>query len=452
MSGISDPSATMNKESTNNSLLESTFLDLSLDMQQTLAHYILQGKGIQDLINKIAKKTGCCIVLEDSVPSILAVSFAQDNSSQNDQLRPYLSLQTSPSLSSKLYTKITLRKQLSITDQYQEITINRLLTPVKAGNELLGFLSFLKINTPYSELEMKLAQHVVDFLSALMAHDRKIAEIELKLKGNFVEDLISGNYLDIESIKARARALEYDITIPNRVLVAQFDEAKQFSRYKNPDEQNNFRHELVKKIQSVTALTAPSMAVSGNNEIIILVQNDKSNQSFEEIKHIAQEIIKEVSPLLKTKLYIGIGSRCSELKDYKRSYLTAKKALEIGEYMITEGQIRSFEQFKIHALFLSTLNPAELYSYARKLLQPLLDYDDKHNAELIKTLQEFLYLRNNVEGTAKSLNMSVSGIKYRLQKIQKITGYNLKDHKLCFDLQLALIILQLFGEYNVLNG
>ncbi|NLM21923.1 MAG: hypothetical protein GX207_09295, partial [Peptococcaceae bacterium] len=319
-------------------------------------------------------------------------------------------------------------------------------------NELLGFLSFLKINTLYSELEMMLAQQVANFLAVLLAHDRKIAEIELKLKGNFVEDLISGNYLDIESIKARARALEYDITIPNRVLVAQFDEAKQFSRYKNNDEQNSFRHELIKKIQSVTALTAPSMAVSGKNEIIILVQADKPNHTFEAIKHIAQEIIRKVSPLLKTKLYIGIGTRCTELEDYKRSYLSAKKALEIGEFMITEGQIRSFEQFKIHALFLSTLNPAELYSYARKLLQPLLDYDDKHNAELIKTLQEFLYLRNNVEGTAKSLNMSVSGIKYRLQKIQKITGYNLKDHKLCFDLQLALIILQLFGEYNVLNG
>ena len=45
--------------------------------------------------------------------------------------------------------------------------------------------------------------------------------------------------------------------------------------------------------------------------------------------------------------------------------MQAKKALEIGTYMITEGQVRSFEQFKVHALFLSTLKPAELYDYAR---------------------------------------------------------------------------------------
>ena len=319
MNDIYNSLSTINKEDANSHFLESDAFSIILDMQQSLAHFILEGKEIQEFIDKIAKKMECCIVLEDSTPSILAVSFAQDDSPRNDQLRSYLSLQTSPSLKSYFCFKSTPNKQISITDQYQDLTIHRLLIPVKACSELLGFLSFLKIDTHFSGPEMILAQHVVNFLAVLLAHDRKIAEIELKLKGNFVEDLIFGNYLDIESIKARARALEYDITVPNRVLVAQFDEAKQFTGYKNKDEQNSFRHEIVKRIQSVTALIAPSMAVSVNNEIIILVQADKPNHSFEAIKHIAQEIIREVSPLLKTKLFIGIGSLCTELQDYKRS-------------------------------------------------------------------------------------------------------------------------------------
>jgi DNA-binding PucR family transcriptional regulator len=147
-------------------------------------------------------------------------------------------------------------------------------------------------------------------------------------------------------------------------------------------------------------------------------------------------------------MYIGIGSICSALPDFPASYMAARKALEIGEYMITEGQVRSFEQFKVHALFLSTLKPAELYNYAREQLNALLIYDEKHSTDFLKTLQEFLYLRNNVEGTAKAIKMSVSGLKYRLQKIEKILGHDLKDYKVCFDLQLALVILQLFGEYR----
>jgi DNA-binding PucR family transcriptional regulator len=119
--------------------------------------------------------------------------------------------------------------------------------------------------------------------------------------------------------------------------------------------------------------------------------------------------------------------------------------------MITEGQVRSFEQFSVHALFLSTLKPAELYNYARSHLGALLDYDEKRGTELVKTLQEFLYLRNNIEKTARTINMSVSGLKYRLQKIEKIIGLELQDYKVSFDLQLALIILQLFGEYKIRN-
>jgi DNA-binding PucR family transcriptional regulator len=47
--------------------------------------------------------------------------------------------------------------------------------------------------------------------------------------------------------------------------------------------------------------------------------------------------------------------------------------------------------------------------------------------------------------------MSVSGLKYRLRKIERIIGLDLSDYKVSFDLQLALIILQLFGEYRIRN-
>jgi DNA-binding PucR family transcriptional regulator len=193
------------------------------------------------------------------------------------------------------------------------------------------------------------------------------------------------------------------------------------------------------------------MAIHKNDEIIMLVRQDNAASPIGPARKLAENIIGAVSPFFKVKLYIGIGNTARELADYQQSYLEAKKALEIGAYMITEGQVRSFEQFKVHALFLSTLKPAELVEYARSQLGALFDYDAQHKTELLKTLQEFLYLRNNVEGTAKNLSMSVSGLKYRLAKIERITGFDLRDYKVCFDLQLALIILQLFGEYRIRN-
>ncbi len=289
-------------------------------------------------------------------------------------------------------------------------------------------------------------EHTADCAAALLACDKRIAEMELRLKGDFIDDLLNENRLDAESIRNRARALEYDISAPHRVLVADFDDMKQFTSHNKGD----LKSDLVKRIHGLTALHAESMAAFKGNELIILVRDDApSAHSYDEIRRLAEALIEDTAPLLKSKMYVGIGNVCTGLSDYRESYLCAKKALEIGKYMITEGQVHSLEKFKTHALFLSTVKPDELYHYAKDQLGPLLDYDKKHRSELIKTLQEFLYLRNHVEETARSLNMSVSGLKYRLSKIEKILGHPLKDNKVSFDLQLALVILQLFGEYTV---
>jgi purine catabolism regulator len=319
-----------------------------------------------------------------------------------------------------------------------------LTLPLSFNGKRAGSLSVSRIERPFTEEDREVLSLAAGLFCVQLAQDKKIADIEFRLKGDFVADLISGRFADQESILSRARALDYDITAPHRVLVATIENLPL-----QVQETGTFRAEIVQLIQNRLRQTSKGMAVSGKNEFILLVRCAKNGDSIAESKALAETIIEEAATAYKAKMYIGIGKLCLTLDDFSQSYLEAKKALEIGEYMITEGQVRSFEQFKVHALFLSTLKPAELYNYAREQLDALLLYDQKHGTDFIKTLQEFLYLRNNVEGTAKSIGLSVSGLKYRLQKIEKILSHDLKDYKVCFDLQLALVILQLFGEYRV---
>lgn len=417
----------------------------ALEMQKSLAHYILNGIGVNEIVSELSKKAGCCAVLEDTAFSVLAAESGDPV--EYDLLKPYFSLKTG-STPDNPNLKNSLNIPVLMSEQYNGITVCRLVISVNAGTEPLGYLSLIKAGEGFTEREAALLKYAAGGAAVLLALSKKNAETELRLKGSFIDDLVSGNYLDMESIKIRARALEYDITTPHRVLVAQFDESRQFFGF-DKSEQSAFKNELVRRVHNLISLKEQSMAAYKNNEMIILVRNDMTKRSFEKTRRLCEEIIRDIAPMLKTKMYIGIGKACSKLEDYRQSYLSAKKALEIGSYMITEGQVFALEQFKMHTLFLSTLKPEELYAYANEQLGSLIEYDRKHQSELIKTLQEFLYLRNNIEATARSLNMSVSGLKYRLKKIEKIIGYDLKDHKICFDLQLALIVLQMFGEYRL---
>lgn len=422
----------------------------ALQVQTILTPLIAEGAETTQLIAAFSGAMNCTAVFENSKLSHQEVFF-EALPDEKEFLATHISLRDSPFFkSSAAFGKAEI-PAARITDEFSGLTLFRIVASVAASGERLGFLSLLRTSRPFDDDEAMTLGYAANLFAVNLMHHKRIAEVVLRLKGNFVDDLVSLRYSDPESILSRASALDFNLRLPHHVLVGEIDNIHQVTNHLKGDPQKviQFWTDLVEKIQSRLDNKGGGMVIHRSDEIIMLVCQAPGGSPTSSVKVLSQEIIDEVAKLFKAKLYIGIGTLCSELSDYQKSYQEAKKALEIGTFMLTEGQVRSFEQFKIHALFLSTLKPEALYDYARSQLGALLDYDALHETEFLKTLQEFLYLRNNIEKTARSLSISVSGLKYRLQKIEQILMLDLKDYKVCFDLQLALIILQLFGEYRI---
>lgn len=424
--------------------------EAALNLQAELARLIADGRDVGCLLAALGRSFKCAAVLED--PDLTSLEARLEALPGDcEKLTPLLSVKTSPSFMTDISITHPAASPIRVSDDIYGMTVHRLVGVATAGNERLGVVSLLRTDSPFDEDTPRVFYHACGLIAVYLAQQKRTAEIELRLKGNFVDDLVSQRYSDPESILSRAKALDFNPALPHRVLVGEIDNIGQIMSHLKNDAKAmaKFRTELIGRIQARLDGAGGGMVTHKNDEIILLVRQAEAGGSIGPAKTLAEEIIADAAAAFRVRLYIGIGRSCSALPQYHESYLEAKKALEIGAYMITEGQVRSFEQFRVHALFLSTLKPAELYEYARSQLGALLDYDEAHRTELLKTLQEFLYLRNSVEKTAKSLNMSVSGLKYRLAKIERIIGLDLRDYKVSFDLQLALIILQLFGEYKI---
>ncbi len=385
----------------------------SIDLQSVLLESMLNGGGISDVSKTISEYFNACISFKSINNS--SVSFAEQ-------------------IDADSYTFVIERN-------------------INAGGQHLGRLALGRDDEPFSDAESRLFEKAMEIVALQLYQDKKIADIEFRLRGNFIEDLVSSHFVDQDSIRIRARAINYDITATHRVLVAEFEDLSHVIKHQNhiTSALESFKSELAKNVHHHLNQLSEGMVMNRNDEMIILVRVDEKNSALSTLKSICEEIIDFIHFQYNIKMYIGIGNVCTELSDFSKSYHSAKKSLEIGEYMITEGQVRSLEQFTVHALFLSTVKPSELYNYARAHLEKLLVYDKEHGSELLKTLQEYLYLRNNVEKTARAINLSVSGLKYRLKRIEKIIGLELNDYKVSFDLQLALVIMQLYGEYRIRN-
>lgn len=398
----------------------------SISLIQTMIHALHEDKGLRELSGILAEFLHCGTGVLDMSGELMAEYYCGSCTPEQTEL---------------------LRKHIVSQRGSELLNIYQLSASLVYGDKSAGILSVARLNTPFTESDKGIIAQTTGLFCVRLSQEKKLAEIELRLKGNFVEDLVFARYSNPESIIGRARALNYNIMVPHRVLIVTIENIKQLEVHIGNDPLS-VKADILKMIQSCINQSGKGMVIVSKDEFVLIVQQNKADNDIKDIKAMAEKLVADAEALLKAKMYVGIGSLCNKLFDFSESYHTAKRALEIGEYMITEGRVRSFNQFRIHALFLSTLKPKELYDYAREQLEALLIYDREHGTELLKTMQEFLYLRNNVEGTARAINMSVSGLKYRLKKIEKILGIDLSDYKICFDLQLAFIILQLFGEYK----
>lgn len=429
---------------------QNRILEQAVTVHEQLTQCILQGKGVEDITANLAGLMKCTVILENRE---LAPQFIfPEKSATEEFLKPYLQIQSSPAFKKASPYYVKQKRPFQLVDAYDDFQIYRLVSPIIVGNELHGFISLLRTGRPFQEFEVITLEHAASVFALAILEEIKIGEVERRLKGDFIDDLISGNFSDSHSIVTRALGLQYDITLPHRVVVLDIHDFTKLVKTFRHNEKKilHFKTELVNTIQSCLDHLGKGMVINKSDNIIMLIQQRKSDNNESVTRQLAEKIINHVSGRFpKVTLTAGIGSSCTELSDYYHSFQSAQKAIEIGKALNKQGQAISLEQFGAHAMLFSAINPNDLYNFATGQLGALLAYDEAYQAEMIPTLQEFLNHRGNIEGTARSMNMSISGLKYRIQRIEEIAGLTLKDSQACFNLQLALNILQLAGKDKI---
>jgi DNA-binding PucR family transcriptional regulator len=102
--------------------------------------------------------------------------------------------------------------------------------------------------------------------------------------------------------------------------------------------------------------------------------------------------------------------------------------------------VLSSDQVASHELLLATVPPGVLRSFRERMLDPLLDYDASHRAELLPTLREFLACSGSWNACAARMYVHVNTVRYRIRRIEELTGRDLSSLDDQVDFFLALRI------------
>ena len=177
--------------------------------------------------------------------------------------------------------------------------------------------------------------------------------------------------------------------------------------------------------------------ISVGERDIVLVKEIKSDTDTADIEKIARQITDTISSEFYTKVSIGIGSAVDNIKDLARSFEEAQIALEVGKVFDTEKDIISYENLGIGRLIYqlpTTLCEMFLQEVFKKGSLESLD------RETLMTIQCFFDNNLNVSETSRKLFVHRNTLVYRLEKIRKLTGLDLRDFDSAITFKVALMV------------
>lgn len=241
-------------------------------------------------------------------------------------------------------------------------------------------------------------------------------------RNNFIKNIILDNVLPGD-IGIKSRELHFNADINRVVFLVNIITSNDVSAYdviQNlfPDKNKDF-----------------VFNISEND--IVLVKEIKNNIDVKDLEKLARSISDTLSSEFFTRVNVGIGTPVMGVKELARSFKEAQMALEVGKVFDTEKNIVSYDNLGIARLIYhlpTTLCETFLREVFKKGSIESLDH------ETLFTIQRFFENNLNVSETSRKLFVHRNTLVYRLDKIKKLTGLDLRefDHAIIFKIALMV--------------
>ena len=301
--------------------------------------------------------------------------------------------------------------------------------------ELADALGFPVFELPW---EVKLVEVTREICNHIMNQ-----QVEEKSIQDIIENILYGDCSNPEILSTRAALYDYDLSKPHRVLFVRYSRILSSNRPDINTEQKALEDK--QKIQHIVqeAFRRSSKKVlftSRSDRIVLLVPSDGSMQESQRVESIAQSILQTTAEQMKNiQMHIGWGNPFENLQDGKKSMEQAELALKVG---ITSGKRKFFgyEALGFYKVLFNVSNRKELETFRSEVLGPLNGYDQRHKGELLPTLTAYLEDTENLALVAERLHIHRNTLRYRMQKVEELTGRNLNDTQDRMHLYFATVV------------
>ena len=311
----------------------------------------------------------------------------------------------------------------------------------EADSQAVGNIRFLKMGNEDEGMyivitEDKETSYTVGKIAVSQLKQLNDAYQDKMDKNSFYQNLILDNMLLVD-IHNKAKRLHLECAKKRVVFLVEVDGSDAVS--------DNMALELLKGMYS--GLSGDHVTtVDEKNIILIKLLGDEDMEG--QCQMVANTIVDMMNTEIMHNVHVSYGNVVSEMKDVSKSYKEAKMALDVGKIFYGDKDIVSYAALGIGRLIYQL--PVNLCKmFIKEIFGEKIP--DELDEETLSTLEKFFDNNLNVSETSRQLFLHRNTLVYRIEKLQKVTGLDVRNFDDAMTLKIALMVVNYIDYLEKVN-
>ncbi len=266
--------------------------------------------------------------------------------------------------------------------------------------------------------------YMIGKIAAFQIQNLLVAYKERFDKDNFIKNLLLDNLLLVD-IYNRAKKLHIDTDAKRIVFIIETKHEKDTN--------------ALETVRTLFATKTKDFITAVDEKNIIIVKEVKQGETYKELDQTARVILDTLNMEAMSKVHVAYGTIVNSLKEVSRSYKEAKMALDVGKIFYSDQNVVAYSNLGIGRLIYQLPIPL-CKMFIKEIFNGKSpdDFDD----ETLSTINKFFENSLNVSETSRQLFIHRNTLVYRLDKIQKSTGLDLRVFEDAITFRIALMVVK----------
>ena len=402
------------------------------EADDTLSGLVLAGATVAEIAEAVSELTGKPCEIYDASHRRLAAALPASGQPFEARVGFETALRSHPAVSEAL--EGLGEKGSGVIGPFLDAGLPHrfLCSSIAMRDDVWGALVIVEHGSRFGPLDAHIARRAAMNVALELAAERRAARAEWDARASLAGELISGAG-DAASVRRRAEYLGIDLESPHVVCLVGA----------RPDTALPAAADVSGAFAQIGRRVLATAVAEG---VIVILELDSEAPPLPAVAAAREDVEQALAKLdMDAALLAAISSRCTSAEGYARAYEEDRQVMScVRSFAGQEGSfVLTADDLGPGRLFLASTNRAEAERFTDDALGPLLRSEDPARGDLLRTLEVFFQHSRNIRSAAQQLGVHENTIRYRLARIQQLTGLAVgSDSSDELTAHLALLVLR----------